>query len=54
MDAASRLLIQSAVKLLIAATNGGTLTKEEDLRVHAAYRRLIIALNVERKKQNSK
>jgi hypothetical protein len=49
MDSATRVLLRSALKLLVEAQNHGALTREEALRVHAAYRRLVIALNIEGK-----
>jgi hypothetical protein len=49
MDNASRLLTRSAAKILAEVQNHGTLTTEEMARVHAAYRRLMIALKLDRK-----
>ena len=54
MDQASRLLVRSAAKLLIDAANHGDMLDEERSRVIAAYRRLILALGVERKKSEQK
>jgi len=54
VDHAARTLIRSAAKLLVEAMNGSTLTNEESLRVHASYRRLIIALGVEAKLSKTK
>lgn len=54
MDRATGMLLRSAAKLLVEAMNYGTLTNEESVRVHAAYRRLIIALGIEQKLNRKK
>lgn len=44
MDRASRLLLRSALKMLIDVSNHGQLSDIEAKRVHAAYRRVLLAL----------
>lgn len=54
MDRASRMLVRSAAKLIIEAMNYGETTHDEHLRLRAAYRRLIIALDLEAKANKRK
>ncbi len=49
MNIGGRAILRAVAKLLVDAMNYGELTNEEDVRVHAAYRRVIIALTVEEK-----
>lgn len=49
MDYSSRVILRAVLKLLIEVMNSRQLTEEEHSRVHAAYRRLLIAMNVENK-----
>ena len=41
--------MRAAAKLLLDAQRYGELTNEENVRVHAAFRRISIALSVEEK-----
>lgn len=50
MDRAARIVIIAACKMLIDVINKCELSELEDKRVHAGYRRLMLALNTEQDK----
>ena len=49
MNVGGRAILRAAAKLLLDAQRYGELTNEENVRVHAAFRRISIAMNVEEK-----